>query len=156
MKYILFMVACLSSLSLFAAEVNSESSWSEIAAAGYRVLTPQIWFGSTAVDVFDVCVDGVNLKTRGEVEQCQSYAHNKDVSCSGEYATQLERPLKTLVSVCKRYAAQHECVDWELKEESVSLTYQLPVLDSHQSRQGRDERKDQVAFMKNYSIPSCQ
>lgn len=155
MKVILWVLMLVPVLVGAKTSLGPDSTWEEIEAAGLQVQIPSVWFGSYSISLAQVCTDGESLRTQGAVRQCVEMSHGPDQHCLRAVTAPLSRPLIHQEKVCRRYAAQHECVEWGVREARLLLDYQIPVREQARSHNGRGDHQGSVVFLKAYSVPDC-
>ena len=153
-------VLCISALILFVFEatadqnsvqrLDDQATWSQILTSNLVVKAPQVWFGGNAVGLMATCRSNVNIYSQYPIQVCSEYKLIKgEQVCNGYQSKYLYRPIKTTSQVCKRYAAQHECVEWKMETQSFPTSYMIPVYDKvYGNHQG-------LLFTKEYEIPFC-
>lgn len=141
---------------VLATSVGPQNSWEEIHAAGLTFDMPRIGFGTIFVPVSNVCKAGSSLKTMNPVLVCVATGHGQQsTDCTQTKEVSLETSAFYQTKECRRWAAQHECVESAIVTKPFVTDYKISVYRPSLNPHGPGGAMPQLAFSKPYSIPSC-
>lgn len=157
MKLILLCATMVLTLTTWASSVGPNSTWSEIIDAGLEPQIPKMWFGTIGVSVINTCMTESQILTISPVTFCAEYGHGQaSTDCVRFEKVRLAKAKSYSSRECSRYAAQHECVEWSIKQNEYPSKYRIAVLGKPRSHNGRGDHQAPFQFYKDFTVPTCQ